>query len=353
MAAGAAVRRANTEVPEAAPRRKRLKGPEKAAILFLCLGEKRGSELMQQLDELEIQKITRAMSRLGVIDSPVVEKVMQEFAENAANGGAIVGSFAVAEKLLRNFLPGDQVSTILKDISGPLKVRDLWDRFSQINENVLANYLRGEHAQTVAAIMTNVDVDVAAKVLPLLGTEMMQDVVERMIRIDVVPHDLMQEIEEMLKTDLMGAANEGNGHDMQAHMAELLNKFDRELFEQIAPVLEERLPEAFDGIKQKMFTFDDLVKLDGMSLARVMRGVPGSTLPLALRGASPEVRDYFLDVLPGRSRDMLVDEMANMGPVRGRQVREAQSAMVDYAKELAEEDVIRLPTDDEEDDFID
>jgi flagellar motor switch protein FliG len=118
-------------------------------------------------------------------------------------------------------------------------------------------------------------------------------------------------------------------------------------------VLEERLPEAFDGIKQKMFTFDDLVKLDGMSLARVMRGVPGSTLPLALRGASPEVRDYFLDVLPGRSRDMLVDEMANMGPVRGRQVREAQSAMVDYAKELAEEEVIRLPTDDEEDDFID
>lgn len=348
----AAMKRANAEVAEQ-PRRKRLKGPEKAAILFLCLGERRGSELMQQLDEIEIQKITRAMSRLGVIDSPQVEKVLSEFVESAANGGAIVGSFSVAERLLRNFLPGEQVDGILKDISGPLKVRDLWDRFSTINENVIASYLKGEHVQTVAAILTNVKVDVAAKVLPLMGTEKMQDVVERMIRMDAVPQDLMKEIEETLKTDLMGSALESNGQDMQQHMAELLNKFDRDTFDAIAPELEKRVPEAFGNIKQKMFTFDDLIKLDGMSLARVMRGVPGTTLPLALRGASEEVRNYFLDVLPGRSRDMLVDEMENMGPVRGRHVREAQSAMVDYAKELAEEDVISLPSDDDEDDFID
>ncbi len=292
----------NTDMTEA-PRRKRLKGPEKAAILFLCLGESRGSELMQKLDEVEIQKITRAMSRLGVIDSPQVEKVMAEFVESAANGGAIVGSFSVAERLLRNFLPEDQVNSILKDISGPLKERDLWDRFSGINENVIASYLKGEHVQTAAAILSNV--------------------------------------------------KQASDADNQQHMAELLNKFDRDLFEQISPVLEERVPDAFNAIKQKMFTFDDLVKLDGMSLARVMRGVPGNTLPLALRGASKEVRDYFLEVLPGRSRDMLVDEMANMGPVRGKQVREAQSVMVDYAKELAEEEVIALPSDDEDDDFID
>jgi len=349
--ATATLKRTTTETQDR-PRRKRLSGPEKAAILFLCLGERRGSDLMQNLDEDEIQKITRAMSRLGVIDSPLVELVMTEFTESVANGGAIVGSFSVAEKLLRNFLPENQVDTILKDISGPLKERDLWARFSQINENVIANYLKGEHVQTAAAILSNVKVDVAARVLPLLGVEQMQDVLERMIRMEAVPGDLMQEIEETLKTDLMGSAAESSGKDMQQQIAELLNKFDRDLFDQITPALEQRVPEAFAGIKQKMFTFEDLVKLTGMDLARVMRGVPGNTLPLALRGASKEVRDYFLDVLPGRSRDMLTDEMAGMGPVRGRDVRQAQLAMVDYAKELAEEEAIQLPTDDEDDDFI-
>ena len=132
--ATATLKRTNTGTGNAErPKRRRLTGPEKAAILFLCLGERRGSELMQKLDEEEIQKITRAMSRLGVIDSPQVELVMTEFAENVVNGGAIVGSFSVAERLLRNFLPDNQLDTILKDISGPLKERDLWARFSTIS----------------------------------------------------------------------------------------------------------------------------------------------------------------------------------------------------------------------------
>ncbi|MFC4669546.1 flagellar motor switch protein FliG [Seohaeicola nanhaiensis] len=349
--ATATLRRNTTDLAAEKPRRKRMSGPEKAAILFLCLGEKRGSELMKKLDEDEIQKITRAMSRLGMIDGAQVEQVMTEFTENVYNGGAIVGSYSVAEKLLRNFLPGDQVESILKDISGPLKERDLWARFSQINENVIANYLKGEHSQTAAAILCNVATDVAARVLPLMGTERMQDVIERMIKMEAVPGEMMAEIEETLKTELMGAA-ESSGRDMQKQMAELFNKLDRNAFEEISGVLEERVPEAFTSIKQRMFTFDDLIKLDAMGLARVMRGVPGSTLPIALRGASKEVRDHFLQVLPARSREMLADEMNNMGPVRGRDVRAAQLAMVDYAKELADEEVITLPLDAEEDDFI-
>lgn len=349
--ATATLKRSTTADLGERPRRKRLSGPEKAAVLFLCLGERRGSELMQKLDGEEIQKITRAMSSLGVIDGGIVETVMTEFTENVLNGGSIVGSFSVAEKLLRNFLPDGQVETILKDISGPLKERDLWARFSQFNEHVIAGYLKGEHAQTSAAILSNVGVDVAAKVLPLLGIDMMQDVIERMIAMEAVPSEMMQEIEETLRADLIGAA-ESSGRDMNQHMAELFNKLDRDLFDQLSERLETRVPDTFKDIKQRMFTFEDLVKLDAMSLARVMRGVPGNTLPTALRGASAEVRDHFLQVLPGRSRDMLADEITNMGPVRGRDVRAAQIAMVDYAKELAEDEEIVMPSEDEEDDFI-
>jgi flagellar motor switch protein FliG len=330
----------------------KLRGPEKAAILFLCLGEKRGSKLMQKLDERDIQKITRAMSGLGVISAPVVEQVIGEFSESVTHGGSVVGSFSIAENMLKSFLPPDQVENILKDVRGPIKERDLWEKFNSLNENVIANYVKGEHVQTAAAILSNVSPDVAAKVLPLLGIEKMQEVVERMIRMEAVPDYMMQEIEETLQRDIIAGASLSVTGDSQQKMADLFNKLDRDAFDKIAPGLEERLPETFANIKQKMLTFEDLVRLDSQALARVMRGVPGNTLPLALRGAGKEVRDHFLNSLPSRSRDMLLDEMNTMGPVRGREVRAAQTAIVDYTKELADQEQIQLPMNDDDDEII-
>jgi len=335
----------------APPRRRKPTGPEKAAILFLCLGEKRGSALMQKLDMEEIQTITRAMSGLGTIDSVIVEEVLTDFTDAMANGGGVVGSFSVAENLLRSLLPADQVEGILKDIRGPLKEKDLWARFSSLSENVIANYLKGEHEQTVAAILSNMKSDVVAKVLPLLGQDKMQDVIERMIRMEAVPHHMMQQIEETLQNDIINAGAQPTTAEMHQKMADLFNKLDRAAFDAIAPELDKRLPDSFGAIKQKMFTFDDLAKMDAMDLAKVMRGVPGNTLPVALRGAGGEVRDVFLSALPGRSRDMLEEEMNTMGAVRGREVREAQALLLDYARQLADEDVIRLPIDDEDDEM--
>ncbi len=331
---------------------RRMRGPEKAAILFLCLGEKRGSDLMKKLDDVDIQKITRAVSGLGIVPASVVEDVLSEFSQGIVNGSGVVGSFSVAENMLRSFLPGDQVDSILKDIRGPLKERDLWSRFSAMNEAVIANYVKGEHAQTAAAILNNVDTDVAAKVLPLLGSEMMQDVVERMIRMEAVPPKMMQQIEETLQSDMMAAANQPTASEMEQRMADLFNKLDRDVFEQLNQSLEQSLPDAITGIKQKMFTFDDLARLDPQSLAKVMRGLQGNTLPLALRGASKEMRGHFLETLTARARDMLLDEMNTMGPVRGKDARAAQTAIVDYARQLADEGAIDLPSAEEEEDDL-
>lgn len=330
------------------PSRRALKGPEKAAILFLCLGEQRGSAMMQRLTDEEIQTMTRAMSGLGVIESEMVEKVLSDFVEGIANGGGVVGSFTVAEDMLRAFLPGEQVDTILKDIRGPLMEKDLWARFSSLSENVIANYLKNEHEQTVAAILSNVKNDVSAKVLPLLGQEKMQNVIERMIRMEAVPHHMMKQIEETLQTDIISAPAQPTAAEQHQKMADLFNKLDVVAFNELSEALEQRIPETFTAIKSKMFTFDDLANLEPMDLARVMRGAPGNALPIALRGAKKEVRDVFLSALPGRSRDMLEEEMNTMGPVRGRDVRDAQAGLVDYAKELADEEVIALPMADDE-----
>ena len=333
------------------PSQRDLRGPEKAAIFFLCLGEQRGSEMMQRLSDEEIQTMTRAMTGLGVIEAEVVEKVLSDFVEGIANGGSVVGSFTVAEDMLRSFLPEEQVNAILKDIRGPLMEKDLWARFSSLSENVIANYLRNEHEQTIAAILSNVKTDVAAKVLPLLGDERMQDVIERMIRMEAVPHHMMRQIEETLQTDIISAPTQPTASERDQKMADLFNKLDVGAFANLSTRLEERIPETFAAIKSKMFTFDDLANLEAMDLAKVMRGAEGNSLPVALRGAKKEVRDAFLETLPGRSRDMLEEEMNTMGPVRGRDVRDAQAALVDYAKDLADQEVIALPLG-EEDDFI-
>ncbi|MBP0484591.1 flagellar motor switch protein FliG [Sagittula salina] len=333
-------------------RRRKLTGPQKAAILFLCIGEKRGSAMLRKLDDEEIQQMTRAISGLGSISSEAVEEVLTQFLEGIQKGSGVVGSFAIAENMLRSLLPSDQVDGILKDIRGPLKERDLWGRFNALSENVIANYLKSEHEQIAAVILTNVKTDVAAKVLPLLGPEKMANVVERMIRMEAIPTHMMRQIEESLQKDIMNAGSQPTATEQHQRMAELFNKMDRGAFDAISPDLETALPDAFNSIKAKMFTFEDLVKMAPMDLARVMRGVPGNTLPTALRGASQTAREAFLNALPGRSRDMLVDEMDSMGPVRGRDVTAAQSTILDYARSLADEELIRLPLQEDEDEMF-
>jgi flagellar motor switch protein FliG len=332
---------------------RKLRGPEKAAILFLCLGEKRGSELMKKLDDNDIQKITRAVSGLGVVPAPLVEEVMTEFAESVANGGNIIGSLSIAENMLRSFLPPEQVASILKEIRGPLQERDLWSRLGSMNETVLADYLDGEHEQTAAVILAKLPTEIAAKALTRMSPDRMQAVVERMIRMKAVPADTMKQIEETLHRDLVSNAAQSGAAEMQQRMADLFNKLDRETFELLSERLEQRLPRDFNTIRQKMFTFEDLMKLDLQSLARVMRGLQGNTLPLALRGASKDVRDQFLGALPARSREMLLDEMNTMGAVKARDVRAAQTAIVDCARDLAAQEIIRLPVQEDEEDLID
>ncbi len=335
------------QVPE-----KALKGPEKAAVLFLCLGEERGTELMKKLSEDEIRKISHAMAGLGVIPAPTVERVMREFGEAVATGGTVVGSFSMAESMLRKVLPEEQVSSILREIRGPLQERDLWARFSMLNETSIASYLKGEHDQTAAAILSNVEPGTAAAVLPLLGEERMLAVIERMVSLDAVPHHMMKQIEEALQQDIATVAAQPTAGEKQRRLAELFNRLDHEMFERLSPELETRMPDAFPEIRARMFTFDDLVKLDAQALVRVMRGVEGNTLPVALKGAKPAVVEHFYAALPQRSRDMLQEELSMMGQVRGREVRAAQTAMLDCARRLAAEEVITLPSGSEDDDMF-
>jgi flagellar motor switch protein FliG len=333
------------DVPVAGPH---LSGPEKVAVLLLCLGEQRGSELMQRLDEAEIQRISQAMSGLGAIPAEVAEDVLAEFVETVASGGTPLGTYESARKMLGAFLPDDKVDAMLRDVRAPARESDIWQRLNQTDEKILARHFAAEKPGTVATILSCLSPDVAARVLPLLEPTQMMAVLERMMVMDDPPDHLMEQIEEALRDDVLATADDSKATGAQTRMAEIFNRLDRNLFENVSAHLSGRAPDEFSAIKKRMFTFDDMRRIGGQDLARIMRGVPGNTVPLALRGTATDLREHFLSALPGRSRDMLIEEMDTMGPVRAKDVRAAQAVMVDYARELIRTDVIRLPSSDDE-----
>ncbi len=332
---------------------KGLSGPEKVAILLLCFGEERGSEIMQLLDEAELQRIGRAMQGLGSIPAEMAEMVLAEFAETVGAGGVPPDTSEAARNMMGSFMPPEKIDAMLGATKAPSREQaDIWQRLNQMDERVLAKHFSEEKVSTVATILSCLSPDFSARVLPLLEEEKMLRVIEWMMQMEDPPNHLMEQIEAALQEDVLDASDDQAAQGAQKRMADIFNKLDPSLFENVSAHLAERKPDEFQAIKKRMFTFDDMARINAQDLARIMRGVPGNTVPLALKGTRQELREHFLAALPTRSRDMLIEEMDTLGPVRARDVREAQDAMIDYTKELIASEVIHLPSDDEEEEEL-
>lgn len=325
-----------------------LRSIEKAAVLFLCLQQERGADLMGDLDEEEIHLLTRAMSTLGTIPAYKVEEVIREFCQEVSGGGGVVGSVETVRRMLSGILDEGKVSEILDGLSGGRSNKSVWEGVSSLNEKVIANYLEGERDQVIAVVLSRVKPDVTARVLPLFEMRRRADISRKMIFMEAIPHAVLEEIETAIASELLGPATRSRASDAHQRMADVFNKMDPSIFEELAGNLTETAPEAFASIKQKMFTFDDLSRLDGASLQRIIRVCEGNTLPLALRGAQKHVRDAFLAAMTERARGMMQDEMDMMEQVKSRDAREAQARIIDLVNDLVRQDVIRLPSEDDE-----
>lgn len=334
------------------PRIRRFTGAEKSAILFLCLGEARGGMLMQRLEENEIRKITRAISTMGEVQSELVEEIMDEFGVKLSDYGGIFGSIRTARSLLGSFLPEDRVEQILAEIEEKNATGDLWGDVSKLDEKVLAQFLRKERDQTVAAILSRLDPEATAKILPLLGRERSVQIVERILTMEELPRESVRTLEESLRREILAKVGQDADAATEKRLVSVFNKIDRDLFQEIAQVLEKNAPDRLKSIKQKMFVFDDFIRFDAPQLAKIIREVSGTTLPYALRGAQKDIREHFLGSLPSRSRDMLQEEMNAMGPLKAKDVKQAQSELVDVALRLAKEGEITLQDAGEEEEMI-
>jgi flagellar motor switch protein FliG len=328
-----------------------LTGAEKAAIIMLVLGEKHGAKVWPLLDDDEIRSISLAMSQLGSIDAAMVEALINEFVSKMSSSGAVTGDFDRTESLLAKLLPKDRAEGIMSEIRGPAG-RNMWQKLSNVQDAVLANYLKNEYPQTVAVILSKIKPDQAARVLGILPDDFAMDVVQRMLRMEAVSKDVLERIEETLRSEFISNLSMSSRRDSHEQMAEIFNAFDRQTETRFLTSLDERSRDSAARIRSLMFTFDDLMKLDPGSVQTLLRGVEKDALAMALKGASEQARVFFLGNMSTRAAKNLEDEMAGLGPVRLKEVDDAQQKMVMLTKELAAKGQIMISKNRAEDELV-
>jgi flagellar motor switch protein FliG len=328
-----------------------LTGPQKAAILMLSIGEESAMKIFQLMDDDEIRELSQAMSALGRIDSDMIERLFVEFADRVSATGSLQGSFEATERILMKALPSDRVEGIMEEIRGPAG-RTMWDKLGNVSEEVLANYLKNEYPQTVAVVLSKIRPDHSARVLELLPEEFAMEVVMRMLRMEVVQKEILEGVEKTLRSEFMSNLARTNRRDPHEMMAEIFNHLDRSSEARFISALEDANREAAERIKALMFTFEDLSKLDATGIQTLIRSVDKDKLGIALKGASEALRDMFFNNMSERAGKILREDMEAMGPVRLKDVDDAQTYMVQIAKDLAAKGEIVISEGGGEDELV-
>jgi flagellar motor switch protein FliG len=328
-----------------------LAGSDKAAAFMIALGEEHGRMIWELLEEDEIKELSTAMSRLGRIDSKTVESLFLDFADQVSSVGSLTGSFDNTERLLARMLPGEKVQSIMDEIRGPAG-RTMWDKLGNVNEMVLATYLKNEYPQTVAVVLSKIKPEHAARVLSVLPEDFSMEVVMRMLRMESVQKDILDKVEQTLRIEFMNNLARTSRRDSHETIAEIFNYLDRAVETRFLNSLEDRNRDSAERIRALMFTFEDLGTLDPGGVQTLLRSFDKSRLALSLKGASETLRDLFFSNMSERAAKILREDMEAMGPVRLRDVDEAQMEMVNLAKTLAEAGEIVLSDNRDDDELI-
>jgi flagellar motor switch protein FliG len=329
-----------------------LTGPEKAAILLLSLGDEPSAKLFAEMDDDEILEISQTMSGLGKISPSVVERLFVDFAEQMSGTNALVGTQNSTVRLLQNAgLPTDRIDVIMEEIRGPAG-RTMWEKLGNVNEEILATFLQKEYPQTVSVVLSKVSTDHAARVLALLPENFAMEVINRMLRMEAVQKDILDEVEKTLRQEFMTNLARTQKKDSHELIAEIFNSLERSVETRFMDALEQSTPDSAEKIRSLMFTFEDLANLDPASVQTLIRAVDKEKLPTALKGATEAIKDLFFSNMSERAAKIMKEDMGAMGPVKLKDVEESQQYVVNVAKDLESRGEITIATGDADDELI-
>lgn len=330
---------------------KKLTGAEKSAIILLSLDPKNANKIFSQLNEDEIKEISAAMSNLGVVQPDVMEQIVNEFNSEISNSVSFVGNVDTTERLLGKVLNKDMVSSIMDEIRGPAG-KNTWDKLGNVSEEALANYLKNEYPQTIAMIMSKLAPAHAAKVLSALPENITLEVMMRMLSMEPVKKEVLDRVEKILRAEFISTLTKTQKYDTNEVMAEIFNNFDRNNEAKFMTMLEDKAPEYAEKIKDLMFTFDDLIKINTEGIQTLMRNIDKAKLTIALKGASEDIKNLFIKNMSQRAAKILLEDMQSLGPVKLKDVDEAQSIIVSAARDMALRGEIEIATGNNEEDQL-
>lgn len=330
-----------------------LLGIDKAAILLLTMGEAVSAKLLAHMNDEEIKDLSQSMSQLGTVNAAIIERIIIEFADSIASAGTTIGNADSIERFLTKVLDPHLAREIIDEVKGPLG-KTTWEKLGNVNESMLANYLKNEYPQTVAVILSKIRSDHSARVLSQLSDAFSMEVIARMLRMETVTREVLDEIERVLRSEFMNSLYKQTKYDPHEAMSEIFNGFSKQTSERYLSLLKERNLESAEKIRSLMFQFDDLIRLDPSGVQTLLRAIEKSALALAMKGAPEPLRDLFYSNMSERAAKMLREEIESLGPVRGKDVATAQASIVATAKALADREEIFLSTGNKggEDDLI-
>ena len=330
-----------------------LTGVQKAAIFLMAMGESVTKNVFGRMSNDEIRDISLAMASLGKVDAHLVEQVLNEYSSRLTAPSPIIGTFEITEKFLSQVLPPERRAEIMGEMQGPAG-RTIWDKLQNVDEEILADYLKNEYPQTVAVILARLSPEYAAKVMAHLPDNFVMDVIMRLLHLEKVQRDVLDEIEQTIKDDFMSTLMASDAQDASERVAGIFNCLDRHTENRLMTGLFERNRELAENIRAQMFTFEDLIHLTGESLQKVLRAVDRKKIALALKGASESLKAVFLENMSENASLMLMEDMDALGAVRLKDVDAAQSLVIDTARKMAQAGEIEISTQsDENEEMID
>lgn len=306
-------------------------------MLLACLGPANASAIMAKLDDDEVDQITLDLSSLGTVDSDIKAQVLDQFYEMAvAKRYVAQGGISFAKELLERSFGPEKAFEILNRLQTSLQEVP-FQFLKRADPGQVASFIQEEHPQTIALIVAHLDPGMGSMILSTLSQENQADVIMRIATMDRTAPEIVREVERVLERKMAAIFTQGfTFAGGVKDVAEILNRVERSTERAIMAELEERDPELADEIARLMFTFDDIIHVDDGGIQKVLREIESKDLALALKGSSEEVGEKVYRNMSERAREMIKEEIEFMGPVRMKNVEEAQQKIVAVIRRLEE-----------------
>lgn len=321
----------------------------KAAVVLMSLGKDLASEVMKFLTESEVKKLSRAFMSVHEVERDTQRYIAAEFQNMLrASETVVVDGREFAKDVIGSAFGSDSGDSMLEYITGSRK-EPLSALINDIPQNIVDNFIQSEHPQTIAFLMTKMGAEKAAELLSKMPEEMQTDVLIRICQLDHVKGEVVDEVREVMRTQLRGVSM-GEDEELGGPKAtaEILNFVDRNNEERILTEVEEIYPELADEVRNLMFTFEDIIKIDDRSVQTILKEVPRDQLVLALKTASDDLRDLLFRNISQRAAEMLQDDLETLGPTPLKDVEKAQQSVVDVVRRLEAEGKITVASGSED-----